>query len=151
MAPSSPSQFQKMFQKTMENINNPDVNVMYEAVFIHDDTLIMLDVIVREGEKWRAIEVKSSLSISETYLNDAALQYYVLKGCNIPISDIQLMYVNANYVRDGDLDLEQLFVYESVKEYAEEKQAPFLTGCKRNARGGVRKKNAPKSSRSAMA
>lgn len=142
MAPSSPSQFQKMFQKTMENINNPDVNVMYEAVFIHDDTLIMLDVIVREGEKWRAIEVKSSLSISETYLNDAALQYYVLKGCNIPISDIQLMYVNANYVRDGDLDLEQLFVYESVKEYAEEK-LPYIKNKIRELKETLELSNSP--------
>lgn len=119
MAPNSPSQFDKKVVETMQNLSNPDVNVMYEAVFQYDDTLIMLDIIVREGEKWRAIEVKSSLSIGETYIKDAALQYYVLKGCGVPLSDIQLMYLNANYVKNGDIDLSQLFVFQSVKDYAE--------------------------------
>ncbi len=122
MSPGTPSQFAKKAAETLKNISNPVVNVMYEAVFQYDDTLIMLDIIVRDGDKWRAIEVKSSLSISPTYMNDAALQYYVLKGCNVPISDIQLMYVNADYIRHGELDLSQLFVFQSVKEYAEQYQ-----------------------------
>ncbi|MBQ3843531.1 MAG: hypothetical protein II817_00960 [Bacteroidales bacterium] len=122
MTPSSPSQFSKKVVETLKNLTNPAVNVMYEAVFQYDDTLIMLDIIVRDGDKWRAIEVKSSLSLSPTYMKDAALQYYVLKGCEVPISDIQLMYINADYVRNGDLDLSQLFVFQSVKEYAEQYQ-----------------------------
>ena len=122
MTPSSPSQFSKKVVETLKNLTNPAVNVMYEAVFQYDDTLIMLDIIVRDGDKWRAIEVKSSLSISTTYMKDAALQYYVLKGCNVPLSDIQLMYINADYVRNGDLDLLQLFVFQSVKDYAEQYQ-----------------------------
>ncbi len=120
MAPSSPSLFGKMFEKTMQNLNDPNVNVMYEAIFIHNDTLIMLDILVRDGDKWRAIEVKSSLSLSETYYHDAALQHYVLKGCNVPISDMQLMYVNGDYVRNGDIDVKQLFVFKSVKDFAEQ-------------------------------
>ena len=122
MTPSSPSQFGKKAAETLKNLTNPAVNVMYEAVFQYDDTLIMLDIIVREGDKWRAIEVKSSLSISQTYMKDAALQYYVLKGCNVPLSDIQLMYINADYVKNGDLDLSQIFVFQSVKDYAEQYQ-----------------------------
>ncbi len=122
MTPSSPSQFDKKAAETQQNLTNPDVNVMYEAVFKYDDTLIMLDILVRDGDKWRAIEVKSSLGISQTYMKDAALQYYVLKGCEVPLSDIQLMYINADYIRHGDLDLSQLFVFQSVKDYAEQYQ-----------------------------
>lgn len=122
MTPSSPSQFSKKVVETLKNLTNPAVNVMYEAVFQYEGTLIMLDIIVRDGDKWRAIEVKSSLSLSPTYMKDAALQYYVLKGCEVPLSDIQLMYINADYVRNGDLDLSQLFVFQSVKEYAEQYQ-----------------------------
>lgn len=121
MTPSTPSLFGKMFEKTMQNLNDPNINVMYEAIFIYNDTLIMLDILVRDGDKWRAIEVKSSLSLSETYYHDASLQYYVLKGCNVHISDIQLMYVNGDYLKDGDIDIKQLFVFKSVKDFAEEK------------------------------
>lgn len=119
MTPASPTLFSKMHEKTLENMKNPNINVMYEAIFIHNETLIMLDILVRDGNKWKAIEVKSSMTISDTYKRDAALQYYVLKGCNIDISDIQLMYINGNYIRDKELDLSQLFICESVKEYAE--------------------------------
>ena len=122
MTPGSPTQFSKKAVETLKNLTNPAINVMYEAVFQYDDTLIMLDIIVRDGDKWRAIEVKSSLSISQTYMKDAALQYYVLKGCEVPLSDIQLMYINADYVKNGDLDLSQLFVFQSVKDYAEQYQ-----------------------------
>ena len=120
MTPSTPSLFEKMYMKTMENLNDPNINTMYEAIFIYNDTLIMLDILVRDGDKWRAIEVKSSLSLSETYYKDAALQYYVLKGCGVPVSDMQLMYINSDYVRQGDIDINQLFTFKSVKEFAEQ-------------------------------
>jgi len=131
MTPNSPSQFDKKVKETMQNLLNPDVNVMYEAVFQYDDTLIMLDIIVREEEKWRAIEVKSSLRLSNTYYRDAALQYYVLKGCGVPLSDIQLMYLNAHYVKKGNIDLSQLFIFQSVKDYAEQYQEVISSNIKR--------------------
>ena len=122
MSPNSPSQFPKRVQETMENLDNPAVNVMYEAVFQHNDTLIMLDMLVRDSDRWQAIEVKSSLRLSDTYYNDAALQYYVLKGCGVPLSDFKLMYLNADYVKNGAIDVKQLFKLESVMEYVVERE-----------------------------
>ena len=117
MSPNSPSQFPKKAQETWDNLSNPSVNVMYEAVFQYNDTLIMLDILVRDGDRWLAVEVKSSLRLSDTYYNDAALQYYVLKGCGVPLSDFRLMYLNGDYVKDGPIDVQQLFKMESVLEY----------------------------------
>lgn len=120
MTPTNPNLFGKMFEQTMQNLNDPNINVMYEAIFIYNDTLIMLDILVRDRDKWRAIEVKSSISLNDTYYKDAALQYYVLNGCNVPISDMQLMYINENYVKNGEIDINNLFVFKSVKEHAEQ-------------------------------
>lgn len=117
MSPASPSQFPKKVQETWDNLSDPEVKVMYEAVFQHNDTLIMLDILVRDGDKWLAVEVKSSLRLSDTYYNDAALQYYVLKGCGVPLSDFRLMYLNGDYVKHGPIDVQQLFKMESVMEY----------------------------------
>lgn len=122
MSPNSPSQFPKKAQETLENLNNPAVNVMYEAVFQHNDTLIMLDMLVRDGDKWMAVEVKSSLRLSNTYYNDAALQYYVLHGCEVPLSDFKLMYLNSDYVKYGSIDVKQLFRLESVMDYVIERE-----------------------------
>ena len=122
MSPNSPSQFPKKVQETMENLANPAVNVMYEAVFQYNDTLIMLDMLVRDGDKWLAVEVKSSLRLSDTYYNDAALQYYVLHGCAVPLSDFKLMYLNADYVKNGPINVKELFKLESVMEYVTERE-----------------------------
>ena len=126
MTPNSPSQFPKKVVETMQNLNNPDINVMYEAVFQYNDTLVMVDLLVRDGEQWRAIEVKSSLRLSPTYYNDAALQYYVLHGCGVPLADFQLMHLNPDYVRHGDIDVKQLFRLVSVLDFAKE-QEPIIT------------------------
>ena len=123
MSPASPSQFPKKAQETWENLSNPEVKVMYEAVFQYNDTLIMLDILLRDGDKWLAVEVKSSLRLSDTYYNDAALQYYVLKGCGVPLSDFRLMYLNGDYVKDGPIDVQQLFKMESVMDYVIEREA----------------------------
>ena len=95
---------------------------MYEAVFQYNDTLIMLDILVRDGDRWLAVEVKSSLRLSDTYYNDAALQYYVLKGCGVPLSDFRLMYLNGDYVKDGPIDVQQLFKMESVMQYVVDRE-----------------------------
>ena len=123
MSPNSPSQFPKKAAETMANLENASINIMYEAVFQYNGTLIMLDMLVRDGDQWMAVEVKSSLRLSDTYYNDAALQYYVLKGCKVPLSDFKLMYLNADYVKDGAIDVKQLFKLESVMAYVQEREA----------------------------
>ena len=122
MSPTSPSQFPKKVQETWNNLSNPEINVMYEAVFQYNDTLIMLDMLVRDGDKWLAVEVKSSMALSDTYYIDAALQYYVLHGCQVPLSDFKLMYINGDYERNGSIDIKQLFKLESVIEFVKERE-----------------------------
>ncbi len=142
MSPASASQFPKKAAETMENMNNPSVNVMYEAVFQYNDTLIMLDMLVRDGDRWTAIEVKSSMALSETYYNDAALQYYVLHGCRVPLSDFKLMYLNGDYCKNGPIDVDKLFRSESVLEYVKLRE-PFVESNVERLKGVVALPHAP--------
>lgn len=114
MSPKSPSQYQKKVAETAAAMLDHSVTVIYEAVFQYNDVLIMLDILVRNGDGWNAYEVKSSLKISETYVTDAALQYYVLLGSGINIIDFQLVYINSEYIFNGELDLNELFTSISV-------------------------------------
>lgn len=131
MAPNYPTQFPQKVQETMQNLGNPEVNVMYEAVFQYNDTLVMVDILVRDGEGWKAIEVKSSLRLSTTYYNDAALQYYVLHGSGVPLSDFQLMHLDGNYVKEGPIDVKKLFNLVSVLNYAREQESTIATNVER--------------------
>ncbi|MEI7474808.1 MAG: DUF2779 domain-containing protein [bacterium] len=91
-------------------------NVIYEAAFQYDQVMAALDILVCNRGKWNAYEVKSSTSVSDAILQDAALQYYVITQFGMPLVDFSIVYINNEYVREGDLDLNKLFVIESVLE-----------------------------------
>ncbi len=106
-------------------------NVIYEAAFEFNGVLVISDIIVMDGNRWNVYEVKSSTSISETYLLDAAIQYYVLKNSGLNINDISIIYINNQYIRQGKLDISSLFRIESVKELVQEQQGIVESETKR--------------------
>jgi predicted RecB family nuclease len=90
--------------------------ILYEAAFIYQQVLSLIDILVKKGDRFYAYEVKSSTSISDTYILDAAIQYWIMKNSGIDIADISIVYINNQYIRQGELDLNQLFHKESVLE-----------------------------------
>jgi len=113
----SPPNYKKGLIKTGDLIQQRE-KVIYEAAFQFNEVLSINDIVVRNGNKWNAYEVKSSTSISETYLNDAALQYYVMSNSGIDINDFFIIYINNKYIRKGELDIKKLFAIESVLDSA---------------------------------
>ena len=119
----SPPDYKKGLKKTGELILQSG-KIIYEAAFMFNEVLSIADIIVKEinslsrrsqaKTEWNIYEVKSSTSISETYLNDAALQYYVISNSGIEINDFSIIYINNQYVRNGELDITELFTIESV-------------------------------------
>ncbi|MGQ0826804.1 MAG: DUF2779 domain-containing protein [Bacteroidota bacterium] len=102
-------------ERTKELIES-GVEVIYEAAFQHDQVLAILDVLVKRDGLWYAYEVKSSIKISHTYLLDASLQYWVITNAGIPLADISLITVNSHYVKQGKINVNQLFSITSVKQ-----------------------------------
>lgn len=114
LTPRSPSQYQKRVLETAEIIRQRNHNTLYEAVFQYDQLLIMLDILYQKDGKWYGYEVKSSLKISDTYLLDAAFQYYVITNAGLKLHDIFLVYVNKEYTFEGETRLNDIFIFESV-------------------------------------
>jgi len=90
--------------------------IIYEAGFQFNEVLVIADIIVKDKNSWKVYEVKSSSSISETYINDTALQYYVLSNSGLKIKDFSIIYINNQYIRQGKLDINSLFVIVSILE-----------------------------------
>jgi hypothetical protein len=109
----SPPAYKKGLKKTGELIQQGG-KIIYEAAFQFNEVLSIADIVVKEKDKWDIYEVKSSTSISETYLNDAALQYYVISNSGIEINDFSIIYINNQYIRNGELDINELFTIQSV-------------------------------------
>jgi hypothetical protein len=94
------------------------VSTIYEATFKFDDILLMVDILHQGGDGWEIYEVKSASDVyrkkkaggvKSVFLNDLAIQYYVLKGSGLNILSVSLIHINSKYVRDGALEIDQLF------------------------------------------
>ena len=114
-AQGDPPKYELALKRTKELVNG-DAQIIYEAAFMFNEVLSIADIFVMEKGGAKVYEVKSSTSISETYLNDAALQYYVISNLGIRVKDFSIIYINNQYIRKGDLNLKELFITESVLE-----------------------------------
>ena len=90
--------------------------ILYEAGFMVNGTHCFIDILVKEGDRWKIYEVKSSTRITETYLYDAAFQYHVATVAGLTIADVSIIHINNTYVRLGELDIHELFTVESVMD-----------------------------------
>lgn len=101
-------------QKLME-ANTP---VIAEAAFSHNGCYCAVDLLVRTSDGWDIHEVKSSSfpeqdgspSELKKYAPDIAYQKWVLTQCGVNVTGTHLVCLNADYVRHGALDIQQLFV-----------------------------------------
>ncbi len=97
--------------------------VIYEASFAFDGIFVKVDILVRDGAAWQIHEVKMGTSLKEVHCDDVAIQYYVLANCGLAISSAYLVHINNSYERQGEIDVQQLFVGEDVTDAAIERQA----------------------------
>lgn len=113
---ASPENHFKMVEsvgKTLKFIFQGE-SIIYEATFQYNNVLAALDILVKDEEGWKAYEVKSSTKVSDTYIKDAAIQYYTITNSGIDLKDISIVHINNQYTREGALDIYQLFTIESV-------------------------------------
>ncbi|MCG9879707.1 MAG: DUF2779 domain-containing protein [Bacteroidia bacterium] len=105
-------------QKTVENTAKllEDNEVIYEAAFMFNEVICAVDILVRKGDAYYAFEVKSTNGIKSQHIEDAALQYYVLSNCGLNLKDFSIIHFDREYVRVGDINIEQLFKAESILE-----------------------------------
>lgn len=123
VSPKSPSQYQKSAIRTQELIAEGQT-IIYEATFQFNKVLVMLDILVKTEKGWEAYEVKSSLSLSETYFTDAALQYYVITNSGLDLASFSLVYVDKNYTQGetNEIDVQSYFIKQEVSAEIKEKQ-----------------------------
>lgn len=117
LSPKSHFQYQKAVRLTREAIRTNSYDIIYEAGFQSDRLLILLDILVKENGQWTAYEVKSSYRISDTFILDAAFQYYVINHYGLQLKDFVIVYASekVDYAKLDDYnDLNPLFIKESV-------------------------------------
>ncbi len=114
------SNFTGMISKTKELIAN-GIEVIYEATFSEEGIFAMADILVKNGDTWDMYEVKASTQVKDVHISDAAIQWYALNKV-INLNHAYVMHINNQYLREGALDIEELFTIEDVTDIVLEKQ-----------------------------
>jgi hypothetical protein len=95
-----PWQHAEAVASTAALMNDVGLPAIFEAAFEYDGIRIRVDVMERLApDAWGLREVKSSSRLKDHYLDDIALQTFVLRGAGITVASIELLHVNTEYVR----------------------------------------------------
>ncbi|HPN86733.1 MAG TPA: DUF2779 domain-containing protein [Smithella sp.] len=119
------------------------VEVIYEASFQHDEIFVKVDILRKGKRGWEIYEVKAGTELKPVYVDDAALQYYVVTGSGVKVGKVFITHVNNEYVREGALDVQKLFISEDITQQVKEKQA-YVSGQLKKQRQMLTKKLLPK-------
>lgn len=111
--PYEENSYDAQIQKTQDEIRK-GTKTIYEAAFSYDDVFVKVDILHKDDEGWNIVEVKSSTKLKDVYLDDAAVQYYVLTGTGLPVSKVFLAHLNNQYARDGEIDPRGLFTSNDI-------------------------------------
>ena len=96
--------------------------IITEASFLFDDNFCSVDILKNLSDGVEIYEVKSSTEIKDVYLDDISYQYFVLEKCNLNVKKAAIVYINNEYIRGDELDLNQLFRIEDITDIARQKQ-----------------------------
>lgn len=96
---------------------------VYEATFIYDGIVVMVDVLRQIPGGVELYEVKSSGDVKDIYLHDVSIQQYVLENLGYKVLKSHVIHIDTAYVRGDALDLHALFKIVNVTEEADALQA----------------------------
>ena len=99
-----------------ENFIKNGEKAIYEATFCFDEILVMVDILQVVDGKLIINEVKSSTSLSDVYVDDASIQYYVISSLGYEVERINVIYLNNQYIRGEKLELDKLFTVNDVTD-----------------------------------
>jgi hypothetical protein len=90
---------------------------LFEAAFASPLAYARCDILNPVGaDRWDLYEVKASTSAKAVYIHDISLQVRVLRDAGIHVRKCFVVFINKDYVRQGDLDPEQFFIRQDVTD-----------------------------------
>ncbi len=90
---------------------------LFQPIFRAEGYLAACDVLKFDEEtgKYDIYEIKATNEADEkTHFYDLAFQVNLLRMCGLDVGKIKLLHLNSKYVRDGDIDITELFAIDDV-------------------------------------
>jgi hypothetical protein len=93
---------------------------IFEAGLIYHECYSRADILLPVGDEWDIIEVKSATKAKDINIHDVSFQRYVYEGVGLKIRKCFILHLNNEYVKQGDLDINQLFKTTEITSEVEE-------------------------------
>lgn len=100
---------------------------LFEATFQHGGTLVRADLLLPDQQGWRMVEVKSSTTVKDYHLSDAAVQTWVLQQQGVSLTRIELAHINNQFVYPGGGDYQGLLTYADITATVQDLQMDVPT------------------------
>jgi len=115
------SDLNKMLEQTQEFLKIKPC-IIAEASFNFNNNFCSVDILKNDIDGIEIYEVKSSTEVTEIYLDDASYQYYILSNLGLNVKKVSIVYLNNQYIRNGELELNKLFNIEDITNEVVQKQ-----------------------------
>jgi len=92
---------------------------LFEPAFQHGRTLVRADIFSRNRKVYRLVEVKASTTLKPHYVNDVAIQSWVIEGAGYPLKTAHLAHIDTSFVYSGGGDYRGLFAAHDLTEVIE--------------------------------
>ncbi len=112
----------EMIKDTYHTIESYKDIVITEASFNYEKNFCSVDILIKKDDEYEMYEVKSSTELKDIYIDDSSYQYYVLTSLGFNVKKVNLIHLNSDYVRHGDLELDKLFTFEDITDDVKNKQ-----------------------------
>ena len=112
-SPESFYDYSESIQKTKDWIQKGETTI-YEAAFEEEKVLCALDILHQNNDERWAIEVKGSTSVKGYYLEDAALQYWVMNKAGCAPDKFFILHVNNKYHLADAFEVSEYFKMKDI-------------------------------------
>ena len=102
--------------ETRRLLDSTDPVTLFEPTFQHGRTLIRADIFSHDRQIHRLVEVKASTSLKPHYVNDVAIQSWVIQGAGYPLKTAHLAHIDTSFVYPGGGDYRGLFESHDLTE-----------------------------------
>lgn len=112
LLPQNHMQIKENVEQTKKELETP--RPLFEAGFQFERCYARVDILNPVEGGWELIEVKSSTKPKDEHFPDLAFQKWILEKNDIPIKKVSLLVVNREYVKHGDLDVNEFMTKHEV-------------------------------------
>ena len=116
-----------MVAKTKEEMKK-GTPVICEASFFFEDNYCAVDILRKTEDGWAIYEVKSVTDINSSKKRDQLMEFtwdisyqkWLLEQNDVNVTGTYLVYLDNTYIRQGELDLQKLFIIKDMADIVSE-------------------------------